>query len=206
MNLVLLLATLAALLCGPLLYAVAKGRPKLVKVMDIFVIISVTTLVLIEVVPETYEIAGAWSFAFIGLGLLLPTAMEHLLTKVRREAHFAALAVAIIGLMLHSFGDGTALSTSSGNLLALGLAVAIHSVPVSLATWWLMFPVFGRGLPTFTLGAMCASTVAGYFFGIQVSSGLDPRAWALFQALIAGSILHVIFGRPHAQGHHHHDH
>lgn len=206
MNLALLLATLAALLCGPLLYTVAKGRPNLVKAMDIFVMVSVTILVLVEVVPETYETAGLWSFVFIGLGLLVPSVMEHLLTKVRREAHFAALAVAIIGLMLHSFGDGTALSSTSGSLLALGLAVAIHSVPVSLATWWLMFPLFGRGLPMFTLGAMCASTIAGYLFGIQVSSGIDPRAWALFQALIAGSILHVIFGRPHAQGHHHHDH
>lgn len=208
MNIILLLATLAALLCGPLLYAVAKGRPKLVKVMDIFVMISVTALVLIEVVPETFETAGYWSFVFIGLGLLLPTLMEHVLTKVRREAHFAALAVAIIGLMLHSFGDGTALSLGDGNdeHIALALAVVIHTVPVGLATWWLMFPVFGRGLPAFTLAAMCASTIAGFFFGVEVSSGVDPRAWALFQALIAGSILHVVFGRPHAQGHHGHTH
>lgn len=205
MNLVLLLATLAALLCGPLLYAVAKGRPKLVKVMDIFVMISVATLVLIEVVPETYEQAGLWSLVFIGLGLLGPSVLEHLLTRARREAHFAALAVAIIGLMLHSFGDGTALSTGGGSnhQIALALAVAIHSVPVGLATWWLMFPVFGRGLPAFTLAAMCGSTIAGYIFGVEISSGIDPRVWALFQALVAGSILHVVFGRPHAHGHHH---
>ncbi|MES2489957.1 MAG: hypothetical protein V4607_09190 [Pseudomonadota bacterium] len=208
MNHILLLTTLAALLSGPLLYAVAKGRPKLVKVMDIFVMISVSALVLIEVVPETYEQAGLWSFVFIGLGLLGPNVLEHLLTRARREAHFAALAVAIIGLMLHSFGDGTALSTGGGSnhQIALALAVAIHSVPVGLATWWLMFPVFGRGLPAFTLAAMCASTIAGYVFGVEISSGIDPRIWALFQALVAGSILHVVFGRPHAQGHHGHDH
>jgi zinc transporter ZupT len=202
MNLILLAATLAALLCGPLLYAVAKGRPKLLKAMDGFVLVSVTALVLIEVVPETYAQAGLWSFVFIGLGLLGPTLLEHLLTHARREAHFAALAVAILGLMLHSFGDGAALSSGNDHA-ALALAVAIHSVPVGLATWWLMFPVFGRGLPAFTLAAMCASTAGGYVFGVEVSSGIDPRVWASFQALVAGSILHVVFGRPHAQAHDH---
>jgi hypothetical protein len=204
MNLALLTATIAALLCGPLLYAVAKRRPKLVKVMDGFVLVSVTALVLIEVLPETYAKAGLWSLVFLSLGLLGPTLLEHLLTRARREAHIAAMIVAALGLMIHSFGDGAALSPAGGQgNLALAAGVAIHSVPVGLAVWWLMFPVFGKLLPAITLAAMCASTVAGYFFGVEISAGIDPRFWASFQALVAGSILHVVFGRPHAQGHDH---
>ncbi|TXH04978.1 MAG: hypothetical protein E6R07_06310 [Nevskiaceae bacterium] len=205
MNLLLLLATLAALLSGPLLYAVARRRPRLLRAMDAFVLVSVTGLVLLDVLPETWERSGAWSLLFIGLGLLGPTALEHLLTRARREAHLAALALAIFGLVLHSFGDGVVLSATGGGAhpLALGLAVAIHSVPVGLATWWLMVPVFGRGLPAFTLAAMCASTVAGFIFAVELSAGIDARVWAAFQALVAGSILHVVFGRPHA---HRHDH
>ena len=46
MNLILLIATLVALLCGPLLYAILKTRPRLTRYMDGFVLVSVTGLVL----------------------------------------------------------------------------------------------------------------------------------------------------------------
>lgn len=202
MNLVLLFATFAALLCGPLLYALAQRRPHIIKWLDRFVLLSVVGLILIEVVPETYAQAGLLGFAFLALGLLGPTALEHLLTKARREAHIAALILALIGLMLHSLGDGAVLSPANGSgHLALALAVAIHSVPVGLLVWWLMAPVFGKTLPSITLAAMCAATVIGYTFGLEASQAITPRHWALFQALVAGSILHVAFGRPHSHVH-----
>ena len=202
MNLVLLFATFAALLCGPLLYALAQHRPHIVRWLDRFVLISVVSLVLIEVVPETYAQAGLWSFGFIAVGLLGPTALEHVLTEARRGTHIAVLILALAGLMLHSFGDGAALSPANGqHNLALALAVAIHSVPVGLLVWWLMFPVFGKTLPSLTLAGMCGCTLAGYLFGIEAAANIEPRTWALFQALIAGSILHVAFGRPHSHAH-----
>ncbi len=40
MNLVLLFATFAALLCGPLLYALAQHRPQVVRLLDRFVLFS----------------------------------------------------------------------------------------------------------------------------------------------------------------------
>jgi zinc transporter ZupT len=202
MNLALLLATIAALLSGPLLYQLAQRRPQIVSWLDRFVLFSVVSLVLIEVVPETYQQAGLWSFAFLAIGLLGPTALEQLLTRARREAHIAALVLAIIGLMLHSFGDGAALSPANGQgHFALALAVAIHSVPVGLLVWWLMFPVFGATLPALTLAAMCGCTLGGYVFGMQAAEAVDARYWALFQALVAGSILHVVFGRRHSHAH-----
>lgn len=204
MNLVLLFATFAALLCGPLLYALAQHRPQVVRWLDRFVLFSVVGLILIEVVPETYEQAGLWSFAFIALGLLGPSALEHLLTQARRGTHIAVLILALAGLMLHSFGDGTALSPANGQgHIALALAVAIHSVPVGLLVWWLMFPVFGKTLPALTLAGMCGCTLAGYLFGMQATQNIEPRYWALFQALVAGSILHVAFGRRHSHDHEH---
>ena len=202
MNLVLLFATLTALLCGPLLYALAQRRPNIMRWLDRFVLFSVVGLVLIEVVPETYAQAGLWSFAFIALGLLGPTALEHLLTRARRSMHIAALILALAGLMLHSFGDGAALSPANGQgHLALALAVAIHSVPVGLLVWWLMFPVFGKALPSLTLAGMCGCTLAGYVFGVEAAANIEPRYWSLFQALVAGSILHVAFGRRHNHEH-----
>lgn len=205
MHLALLLATLAALLSGPLIYAVAHRRPALLAFLDGFVLVSIAGLVLLEVVPGAFVDGGPWSAAFLLLGLLGPTLFEHLLSHARRGAHIAALALAILGLVLHSMADGAALSPLGEESLhrhdALALAVAIHSVPVGLVVWWLMAPVFGALLPSLAIGAMCLGTVAGYHWGIELNAVLGLQASAWFQALVAGSILHVVFGRPHLDDH-----
>ncbi|HEX4895956.1 MAG TPA: hypothetical protein VFV11_06475 [Solimonas sp.] len=208
MHLALLLLTLAALLSGPAIYALARARPRLLRVLDPLVVVSVAGLVLIEVLPEIFRAGGLWSAAFLLVGLLGPTLFEHLMTRARREAHIAALAVAILGLLLHSLGDGIALSPAGGSHHeALGLAVAIHSIPVGLLVWWLMFPVFGAGPPAAVLAAMCTVTTIGYHYGLPLNAALGAQGWEWLQALVAGSILHVVFGRPHLQnGHHDHGH
>jgi uncharacterized protein len=195
----LLMATLLALLCGPLLYVLARSRPPLLAFLDGFVLVSICGLVLLDVVPDALRSGGYASLGFLLLGLLGPTLLEHLLTRARREAHLAALALAVAGLVVHALGDGAALSPAGDADGSLALAVAVHSVPVGLVVWWLIFPVFGWRLPTLALLAMCAGTLAGYGYGIELSSVLGERAWAWLQALIAGSILHVVFGRPHLE-------
>jgi len=205
MHLALLLATLVALLSGPLIYAAARRRPALLAFLDGFVLVSIAGLVLLEVVPGAFVEGGLWSGAFLLMGLLGPTLLEHLLTRVRRSAHIAALALAILGLVLHSLADGAALSPLGEHGAhahdALALAVAIHSIPVGLVVWWLMVPVFGPLLPSLAIAAMAAGTVAGFIWGITLNEVLGLQGWAWFQALVAGSILHVVFGRPHLDDH-----
>jgi hypothetical protein len=204
---ILLLATLAALASGPLWYLLARRRPALLSFLDGFVLVSISGLVLLEVLPEAFGEGGAWSLGFVALGLFGPTALEHGLARARRGAHLLALGLAIVGLVLHSLGDGAALIAEAAHTHgALGLAIAIHSVPVGLVVWWLLYPVFGAWLPALALVAMGMGTVIGYLFGVTVAGLLGAQGWAWFQALIAGSILHVIFGRPHLDedaAHHH---
>nr|WP_293245148.1 hypothetical protein [Panacagrimonas sp.] len=208
MTLLPLIATLAALMCGPLLYQLAHPRPALLAFLDGFVLVSIAGLVLLEVVPGAYGEGGAWSLAFLALGAIGPTLVEQGLERARREAHLATLALAVIGLVLHSLGDGAALAPVHSDTShtghahaheALGIAIVVHSVPVGLVVWWIMAPVFGRGLPTITLMLMGAGTLAGYLFGLELNQVLGARAFAWFQALVAGSILHVVFGRPHLE-------
>jgi len=199
MHLALLIATLAALACGPLLYAYARHRPALLSFLDGFLFVSIFGLVLLEVLPGTFSIGGPWSTAFLIAGLLGPTLLEHWISRARREAHLAALALAMFGLVLHSLGDGVALSSGHDHHggIALPLAVAVHSVPVGLMVWWLLYPVFGRWPPLAAIIGMCAGTLAGYAAGPSLSATLGSTGWAWFQALVAGTILHVVFGRPH---------
>ncbi len=202
MHFALLLLTIAALLAGPALYVVARSRPALLGFLDGFVLFSISGLILLDVLPEAFELGGYATLGFVLLGLLGPTLMEQLLTHARREAHLFALSVAIGGLMLHALGDGAALSPAGGiGHGALGIAIAIHSVPVGLAVWWLLFPVFGVWLPSLAIAGMCVITLLGYGYGVSLSTLLGGQGWAWFQALIAGSILHVVFGRPHLDDH-----
>ncbi|MES0875280.1 hypothetical protein [Sinimarinibacterium thermocellulolyticum] len=207
MHAILLLATLAALLSAPLWYLLARRRLALLSFLDGFVLVSISGLVLLDVLPEAFADGGWWSLGFLALGLLGPTVLEHGLARARRGAHLAALGLAIVGLVLHSVGDGAALVAEDAHTHgALGLAIAIHSVPVGLVVWWLLYPVFGAWLPALALLAMCAGTATGYLLGVGVAALLGNAGWAWFQALIAGSILHVIFGRPHLDedtAHHH---
>ncbi|MGB0955511.1 MAG: permease [Panacagrimonas sp.] len=195
-----LIATLCALASGPLLYAVARRRPDLLAFLDGFVVVSIAGLVLLEVVPGAFGEGGAWSIAFLLLGALGPNAVEHLLERARRETHMTVLVLAVGGLILHSLGDGAALTPHHGDHHhGLAIAIAVHSVPVGLAVWWLLRSSFGALLPGLALLAMGAATVLGYRYGIELSQILGQQAWAWFQALVAGSILHVVFGRPHLE-------
>src|SRR3546814_5472436 len=64
--------------------------------------------------------------------------------------------------------------------------------------------LFGIWPPLLAILAMCAGTVTGYVFGPALGAALGATGWAWFQALVAGTILHVVFGRPHIDPDAHH--
>jgi uncharacterized membrane protein YraQ (UPF0718 family) len=206
-----LLATLLAIAAGPALYAAGRRSARTLAFLDGFVLVSIAGLVVLEVVPGTFTQGGPWSIAFLLAGLFGPTLLERFYRQAEREAHIGALALAVCGLVFHALADGIVLAPAPGAQSqdwALALAVVIHSLPVGMAVWWLLEPSFGRGPPLAALVAMGVGTVAGYAFSDSLSMLLGQQGWAWFQSLVAGSILHVIFGRPHLHGAEdpHHEH
>jgi zinc transporter ZupT len=194
-----LLATLLALAAGPVLYAAARRNARALAFLDGFVLVSIAGLVLLEVVPDTFVHGGTWSLAFLLAGVFGPTLLESRFRRLERQAHIGALALAVLGLVVHALADGVVLAPAGGDW-ALPLAVVLHSIPVGMAAWWLLAPSFGAGPPLFALLAMGGGTIAGYHYGTALSELLSAQAWAWFQSLVAGSILHVVFGRPHLHG------
>lgn len=198
MNTILLIITLLAISVAPGIYFFARRRAALLSFFDGFVLVTVSGLVLLDVLPGAIRSGGLWSLGFAAAGMWGPTALERLLHRLQRETHTVTLVLAIAGLILHSLGDGAALSPiHAEGTEALGLAVVLHSVPISMLVWWLMYPVFGLRLPMIALFAMMAGTLVGYLHGVELSNVLGGRGSAWFQALVAGSVLHVAFGRPH---------
>jgi len=194
-----LLATLLALAAGPALYAFGRHNARMLAFLDGFVLISIAGLVVLEVVPGTFTQGGPWTVAFLLAGLFGPTLLERMFRNAERATHIGALGVAVCGLVFHALGDGVVLAPGGADW-ALPAAVVVHSIPVGMAVWWLLAPSFGAGPPLAALVAMGAGTLAGYFNGEALSALLGQQGWAWFQSLIAGTILHVIFGRPHLHG------
>lgn len=206
----LLITSLVALGLGPLLHRLFRGREQLGEALDGFNVVAILGLLLLGIIPEALERGGGWVLAFGAIGMLGPTLMEANFHRIGRGTHVVALAVGILGLAGHSLVDGAALLDGAGAAHAghshsaseshLGLAVALHRVPVGLTIWLLLRPRYGRRVAAGVLGIMAASTVAGFFLGSVFTSRLSGAGLAYFEALVAGTLMHVVLHRPHEHG------
>lgn len=193
--------SLLALFAGPLLFYLARTKDALMKGLDGFVLVAICGLVFLHILPHTVEEIGWIAIVVILASLLLPTFIERLKTKLSRPTHTLTLILALLGIALHAFTDGMALSTPipahgiDGNMLPM--AVILHRIPDGLTIWWLTRPQYGNWAAVRTILIMAIATVMGYFLGQAVFTHLSHTGVGLFEAVVGGSLLHVIF---------HHDH
>ena len=85
---------------------------------------------------------------------------------------------------------------SSDGLDVLALAVVLHRVSDGLGIWWLARPAYGKRVAALLLGTLAVFSVVGFRFAQPITGGASHAWIALFQALIAGSLLHVILRHP----------
>ena len=145
------------------------------------------------------------------LGFALPTAAERLWRKQFDRVDKLPLVLAVIGFLAHDFIDGAALVSPFGSPYSSSLAWAIilHRLPEGLIIWWVLFPKFGRSLAWSGLLAMAIATTAGYSVGAQFLWERPGSALfaAWFEALLAGSLLHLLTHKYHRHdGHDHNAH
>ncbi len=190
-----LIASCLALAAGPLIYSRAAPHSFFGRALDGFVFVAIAGLVVLEILPEVIRNAGAWALLAGALGLWGPGWIERSFHRAAHRMHMLTVMLSAIGLVVHTVFDGAALT--EGASPALGLAIVIHRVPVSLAVWWLLRPVWGPVLPLLMLAAMAGGTVAGYLLGGGLHVHEAEAGFAMLQAMVAGSILHVVFNRPH---------
>ncbi len=202
---ILLLASMAALVAGPLAYRFAHGRGTTLTVLDGFVFVAISGLIILSVLPEAVVHGGWLAIAFIIAGFAGPTVAERLFHRAAKGTHVAALMLGVVGLCLHALIDGAALG---GGLAVqagthLPTAIVLHRLPVGLAIWWLLRPHFGAAVAGLALLAVAATTTAGYAVGPTLGAELTVRSVAWFQAFVGGSLLHVVLFRPHLDDHTH---
>lgn len=190
--------SLVALALGPVLYGAARVAGHMMAALDGFVFVAIAGLVVMHIVPESVELAGWIAVGGVAVGVWLPTLIEHRLRSMARQVHNVTLVLGLVAIAVHAFTDGLALGSDAGahsDGHMLPMAVVVHRLPVGLTVWFLLRPLYGMRIATAVLALMAAATTAGFVSGGAVLAALEGRIWGLFQALVAGSLLHVVLHR-----------
>jgi len=198
-----LIAALVTPVAGPLLYGLLHDHPRAQRAVDGFVYVSVPVLVALQVLPAAWEHRSPLMLGAAAAGLLVPTALERMSHALHRHTDTLALLVGLSGLLLHTLLEGAALVPGpEGVPVAFGLAVILHQMPVGLVLWWLLRPRYGAVAAACGVGSIVVGTLVGYGLGLEVLGAVHGEGAELYQALVAGSLMHVVFH----QGRHDHQH
>jgi uncharacterized membrane protein YraQ (UPF0718 family) len=104
------------------------------------------------------------------------------------------MAAAMTALIVHGLLDGAGLAAArhDATMASLGWGVVLHRIPVGLAIWWTVTPSRGARSAVLVIGLVALATVGGFVSSASLFSELSVKAIALVQALVAGSLLHVV--------------
>jgi zinc transporter ZupT len=198
-----LVAVLAAPVAGPVLYSLLHEQPRAVRLVDGFVYLAVPVLVALQVLPSAWQHRSVPVVAALLCGILVPTALERASRLLHRYTDSMALVVGVSGLLLHTLLEGAALVPGEDGVpVAFTLAVILHQIPVGLVIWWLLRPRYGAALAAVGVGSIVLGTLVGYSMGAEVLGDLHGEGAETFQALVSGTLVHVVFH----QGRHDHAH
>jgi len=201
---IVLLLSLITTFAGPLLFLWLSKGGKLAKTIDQLVVWILIVLVVVLLLPETFEALGWMSVLLVLGGYLLPGILESMVRRAAETFHLASLSFALAGLMLHALLDGAGLAGGElGGTHGLALAIILHRFGVGLMLWLVVQPAFGVRTAWLTLVGMAAATVLGFEFSERLLPLAGEQGVVILQAVIIGTIIHSLLHRGHAATHAH---
>ena len=210
----MLTISIAMILVAPAVYFLALRYKKACKALERLIFIAVGALVVLHLLPESYEVAG-WTTILAALsGMFLPSILERLWQSQARSIHLISVLVSVAGLAVHSMMDGAAIALPEhathchhGHDHAhdhfLPLAVILHRLPVGILLFGMFYPKHGFQKSFGVLLFVSLMTLVGYHSALSLLSGVSEQLLAYFQALVSGSLLHIILDQ-HSSSHDHH--
>ncbi|MBU2676036.1 MAG: hypothetical protein KJP16_03055 [Gammaproteobacteria bacterium] len=198
MNLIL---SIAALLLGPVIYALGRRNHVARQILDGFIFITIAGIICVNIIPEALTTGGTVAIAFLAFGIAFPIVIERGFHGALHEAHILVLIVAALGLIVHALIDGIALLPTQGGDLAH--AVILHRLPIGMAIWWSLRPNLGLPVAIAAFATISIATAASYILGGPMVELAEARSIAYLQAFVSGSLIHVVaFGVTHDHGGH----
>ena len=198
----LLLLSVGALVAGPVFYYQLRQGGLIARTVDHTLALVLAALVVLVLMPETLAQTGWASLPLILFGYLAPILVERGVHNAARFAHVATLAVAALGLGLHSVLDGAGLAaaeTQGGSVLPA--VIIMHRLTVGMVLWFILEPAFGRRVTFGVLGFVALGTVLGYLIVLQSGQFVASVITYYLQAVILGTVIHGLIHRNHLSGH-----
>ena len=156
-----------------------------------FALAAVTVTIVLHLMPEAVEEAGAWALAVLAGGLLLPTALGWLAARQRHAV--IAVELTFAGVLAHQLGDGLALGavTADGDAhLDFLLAIGVHTVPLAAVVAMTIAERDGRRAAIVRAVAIALVPLAGLAIGRAGSGSASVAPW--LNAAVSGLLLHVL--------------
>lgn len=194
----LLVLAIGALLVGPFLAKLFEQRSGINRFLDGFILVTIGGIAVIHLLPEAVVEIGGMALLMVVLGALLPFLAERAFHNYERATHSGVLVLAFSGILVHTLLDGVAVSQASlehGSGHALAYAVILHRLPVGLLIWWALKPLSNMKVTVAVLALMSLATAAGFGIGGAEFPVAHSAYITYFQALVTGSLLHVLFHR-----------
>ncbi len=199
-----LLISLTSLYLGVIAYPIIRRYPLMMAGMDGLVLITVGGLALFHLIPQSLALGGWGALALVIAGFFIPSIFERLpkMGDGNERSLPTWLWLALIGLAAHTFLDGIALAPPPANHPAadtfrlLSLSVVVHQLPIGVVVGWMLFPLMRLRSSLAVVTLVALANVAGFFVGLKAGSQLRLDGFALFQAFMAGTLLHVIYEHP----------
>ena len=208
-----LLLALASPVFGAVLYRILHDRQGFTKAFDLAMHVAVPLLIAWHVFGHVvahygWELAVLFKMlALMILGIGLPRLIEYHFFYAKSKIQLLSVLTGFSGLAIHAILEGLSLR---GEAFSITAPILLHRVMVGLMIWWVLFPRYGRFAAITGIAGLLAATCAGFFLGDFLPEHvLHGNSGEIFQAFVAGTLLHVIFhdswqGGPHDHGAHNH--
>lgn len=191
----LFLSSIIVLWIGPLLLTMFNPVNKILIWIDRLVIFFISFLVIFHVVPESIEQSGLIAIISILFGALWPLIYQIISNSKNCQLQRSLVTMASVGVFMHTLLDGVALTSN----IHLGAAVVLHRLPEGICIWRIFQTKYDSVLAFIVLTVMTIVTTIGYFFGNSWLIYAPENIMGIFEGLMAGVLLHVVFHKKHFQ-------
>ena len=199
MNDILLILSLVLLITPPLFGSFFARYLRVARYLALTAFCYIIYTILFVLIPSAFSHLGYIALLIPPAGFFITQAAEHRLMGSLSRFSWVLLVMVLLFFLSHAVIDGASLFLASNHHgthhshHALGYSILLHRFVAIHIFWVALKPRLPLSFLYSCLAAICAGTLAGYFYSHEIL-GSFPNSHAVLEAFVAGSLLHFNFG------------